>query len=298
LPLLVRSTLLGVFLIAQLPGQTVAYIYDAAGRLTRADYGSAQSIAYTYDASGSLLRREVASPSAFATVSSASGTPGRPVAPDSIVSGYADAGGLAPALEVASNSSSPPTELAGTRVEVTDSKNVTRLAPLFFVSPGQINYVVPTGTALGVARVRVRPASGPEVNGTVEIARAAPALFVLPESGLAKAFFLRVNADGSRVQDLLYDASLAPAAVDLGAENDQVYLLLFGVGIRGRLDSVSATVGGEPTAVLGAAAQGEFAGLDQVNIGPLPRSLAGRGAVDIVLTVGGVQSNTAKVHIR
>jgi hypothetical protein len=35
-----------------------------------------------------------------------------------------------------------------------------------------------------------------------------------------------------------------------------------------------------------------------VNIGPLPRSLAGRGEVDIVLTVDGKRANTVKVNIR
>ena len=39
-------------------------------------------------------------------------------------------------------------------------------------------------------------------------------------------------------------------------------------------------------------AQGQFAGLDQVNIGPLPRTLAGRGEVNLYVTVDGNRSNT------
>ena len=50
--------------------------------------------------------------------------------------------------------------------------------------------------------------------------------------------------------------------------------------------------------MLGAAAQGESPGLDQVNIGPLPRSLAGRGELDIVLTVDGRAANTVTVRVR
>jgi uncharacterized protein (TIGR03437 family) len=39
------------------------------------------------------------------------------------------------------------------------------------------------------------------------------------------------------------------------------------------------------------------AGLDQVNV-VLPRSLAGRGEVDVVLTVEGQAANTVRVNIQ
>ena len=41
-----------------------------------------------------------------------------------------------------------PTELLGTTVRVRDSQSVTRLAPLFYVSPTQVNYQIPPGTSL------------------------------------------------------------------------------------------------------------------------------------------------------
>lgn len=49
--------------------------------------------------------------------------------------------------------------------------------------------------------------------------------------------------------------------------------------------SVSVTVGGTNVPGLGYVVEEWFARLDQCNIGPLPRSLAGRGTVNIVLTV-------------
>lgn len=49
--------------------------------------------------------------------------------------------------------------------------------------------------------------------------------------------------------------------------------------------------------VLDARAQGEFAGLDQVNIGPLPRNLP-KGNVNLVLTVDGRETNTVTVNIQ
>src|SRR6202023_2060930 len=81
--------------------------------------------------------------------------------------------------------------------------------------------------------------------------------------------------------------SCAPAPIDLGAATDQVYLVLFGTGIRGRSSAaaVSATVGGIPVPVVFAGDSGQFVGLDQVNIGPLPRSLKGPGKATVLLPV-------------
>ena len=40
-----------------------------------------------------------------------------------------------------------------------------------------------------------------------------------------------------------------------------------------------------------------LAGLDQVNIGPLPRSLAGAGEVNVVVTAAGITSNPVTIVI-
>ena len=50
--------------------------------------------------------------------------------------------------------------------------------------------------------------------------------------------------------------------------------------------------------VQAAVAQGQFAGLDQVNIGPLPRALAGKESCDVVLTVDGMRAITVTVSIQ
>lgn len=47
------------------------------------------------------------------------------------------------------------TTLEGLSVSVTDSAKVQRMAPLFYVSPNQINFVVPDGTASGMATVTI-----------------------------------------------------------------------------------------------------------------------------------------------
>lgn len=72
------------------------------------------------------------------SVSAASFDKNALVAPESIVAAF----GTDLATTVLSATTQPlPTSLAGTTVKVKDSANVERLAQLFFVSPGQVNYM-------------------------------------------------------------------------------------------------------------------------------------------------------------
>ena len=48
-----------------------------------------------------------------------------------------------------------PQTLGGTMVLVRDRTGMEQVAPLFFVSPGQVNYQIPPGTAEGYAETRV-----------------------------------------------------------------------------------------------------------------------------------------------
>ena len=61
--------------------------------------------------------------------------------------------------------------------------------------------------------------------------------------------------------------------------------------------TATATIGGVAATVAYAGAQGEYAGLDQYNL-IIPRSLAGRGRVPVVLTVGGRVTNTVYLTIQ
>ena len=87
--------------------------------------------------------------------------------------------------------------------------------------------------------------------------------------------------------------------IDLGPTTDQVFLVLFGTGLRYRsaLSAVSANIGGTDTTVTFAGAQGFFVGLDQVNI-RLPRTLLRRGEIDLFLKVDNKTSNTVKINVK
>jgi uncharacterized protein (TIGR03437 family) len=242
---------------------------------------------------------------AAVSVSAANFTAGA-LAPDGIVAAFGD--GLATTTQGA-NSLPLPLELAGTRVVTRDSAGIERPAPLFFISASQINYLMPTETAPGPATVTITSGDGGVFMQMVEIEPIAPGLFTANADGrgVAAAVALRVRTDGSTNYEPVaqYDGAqgrYAATPVELGGEGDQVYLLLFGTGIGsvtdfGSLDAVKATIGGVEARVTYAGAQGGFAGLAQINL-LLPRSLAGRGEMDLNFSVAGRAANTVKVHIR
>jgi len=251
------------------------------------------------------FRAKVFSPSvapagepAVCTVSAASLAIGL-VAPESVVTAFGT--DLAPS-EQAAKSLPLPTELAGVSVGITDSEGERRLAPLFYVSPEQINYQVPAGTALGEAAVTVLRGGVAVASGRLQAAHAAPALFAANANGRgpAAALALRVAPDGARTHRPASEWAadqqrFVSAPIELG-DGSQVFLLLFGTGIRGG-SQVSASIGGETAEVIYAGPQGEFAGLDQVNV-RVPDSLAGRGEVDVAVTVDGHTSNAVRVTFR
>jgi uncharacterized protein (TIGR03437 family) len=224
------------------------------------------------------------------------------LAPESVATAFGV--NLATATAVA-NSLPLPTSLSGTSVTLRDSAGVARLAPLFSISPAQVNFLVPAGTATGTATVSVENSNGSFSMGRLQVANVAPGLFSADASGkgVAVGNALRVRADGSRSYEPIarFDSAqnkFVAAPIDLSNANDQVFLILYGTGVRhrGALNAVSVSVGGVDSEALFAGAQGALAGLDQVNV-RLARGLAGRGDVDVVLTVEGQPANTVRVNI-
>jgi uncharacterized protein (TIGR03437 family) len=246
--------------------------------------------------------RKSAPATALTTVSAAS-FDGTLLAAESIVAAFGT--NLATATQAAT-STPLPTTLAGTTIKVRDSANTERNAPLFFVSPTQVNFLIPSGTAAGAASLTLTSGDGSTAAGTVQIANVAPSLFSANASGqgVAAAVALRIRANGEQVTEPIarWDAAqnrFVAVPIDLSAENEQVFLILFGTGLRYRssLSAVSARIGGADAQVLFAGAQNDFAGLDQINV-VVPRSLAGRGDVDVALTVDGKAANAVRVTIK
>jgi uncharacterized protein (TIGR03437 family) len=220
-----------------------------------------------------------------------------PVAAESIISVYGTE--LATGTVVATTVP-VPISLDGNTVTVTDSDGIARQAPLYFVSPSQINFEIPTGTAMGTATVTIQNQNGTTQSAVIQIGSVSPGIFELNGSGLVAAWVLPVISGAQ--QPLLpvwqvVAGGVVPLAVSLGPSTEQIYLEMYGTGIR-NAKTVTVTMGGLSVPVLYYGAAPGYAGEDQVNIGPLPAALAGQGSVKIGLAADGQQANAVTVTIQ
>ena len=233
--------------------------------------------------------------SAISALTSAASTIVKQLAPGSLATAYGT--GLS-TLSGAPSTTPLPTTFDQTAVTITDASGAQTPAPLFYVSPSQVNFEVPGTVAVGTAQVSIASPAG-TAEGSVQIASVAPAIFLLTSGGLAAADVLVVTSGGTRELESVYQVGsgnvIEPLPIDLTA--GEVYLELFGTGIR-NAKTVTVTVGGQAVPVLSSGAQGEFLGLDQVNIGPIPLSLQGSGQVNITLTADGQAANTVNLTFK
>ncbi|MDP8979688.1 MAG: FG-GAP-like repeat-containing protein, partial [Acidobacteriota bacterium] len=221
-----------------------------------------------------------------------------PLAPGSIVTAF----GPNLATQTARASGALPFSLGGAAVSVTDSAGTARLAQLYYVSPAQVNYVIPSASAPGSASVSVTAEGHVTATDRIEVTMVAPALFTVNPDNLAAANVLRVSQNGDRIFETIYqtdqNGNITALPIDFGAATDSVYLILYGTGIRNLRNpsSVSASIGGVITY---AGAQGTYEGVDQVNL-QLPRSLASPVArtVGLQLMVDGQPSNRVMLLVQ
>jgi uncharacterized protein (TIGR03437 family) len=238
----------------------------------------------------------------LALVSAASFLPTDALSAEAIASLFG--ANLADATEVATTLPLPTT-LAGTTVKVKDAAGAERNAPLFFVSPDQINFMIPTGTGAGLATITVTRGDNLVGTSLTRIDSVAPSLFAANASGqgVPAAVVLRINANGAQSFEPLAQFNQAAnrfeaVPIDLGSANDQVFLVAFGSGLRGRTNNNNqALIGDVDADVAFVGAQGNLAGLDQANL-RIPRSLIGRGEVNVFLTVDNKRANAMTINIK
>ena len=208
------------------------------------------------------------------------------------------------------NTTPLPTELAGAAVRVIDSLGMARLAPLFYVSPTQINFEIPPDTAEGTASISIGPPGLSAASftgfGNLEVSRVAPGLFTADASGkgypAALVYRYRNGVYLSADPVSRYDQATSrfvPVPVDASVATDDLYLVLFGTGFRYRstLGSISARIGGQDAQVVYAGSQGGFVGLDQLNL-RIPAALANAsGEFELTVTVDGRPANVVRLAL-
>jgi len=216
----------------------------------------------------------------MAVVSAASYQP--VVAPDSLATifGVNLAGSTASAMLDANGQL--PTSLVGTTVTVDGVA-----AALIYVSPSQINLVIPGGTTAGTASVVVESSvTGGNQSGSMQVALDAPAVFTTDASG---------KGPGAILNAVTYAGP--PFLVETpqnGGSDLRTRLAVYATGLR---HATSVQAQGQDAAgtvfnfsvEYAGAAPGYF-GLDQVNL-VVPPELDGAGSVSLLITTELASSN-------
>lgn len=205
------------------------------------------------------------------------------VAPNSIAAAF---GTKLASTTVTATTTPLPFTLDGTSVYVNGVP-----ARLFFVSANQANYLVPEGTVSGPAQVVVVARDGSVSRGVVNVTPSAPGIFTRLANGLGAPVAV-AGTDGTTFPTQMSNADGTAVAIDAGS-----FVMLFGTGFRYASGAMAMSIGGTAVTPIGFAAQSQFSGLDQANV-QIPASFAGRGDVDLTLTVDGKTSNVVKLRIK
>jgi len=219
------------------------------------------------------------------------------LAPGSIVAGFGSS--LAPSVALAP-AAKLPTTLNGITVKIRDGSGAEWNAPLFFVSPAQINYQLPEGISPGAAVVTVTGNENRLIAlGVLRVASTYPSLFAANSDakGVAAAQLLRISAEGNQTYEPVYrfDAvSGRYVAIPLrkGKADERTLLVIYGTGIRHRVseNDVLLQMGDKYLPVLFSGAHEVFAGLDQVNVELTPQ-LFDLGETEVRLQVAQQSTN-------
>jgi len=247
-------------------------------------------------------------------LSDASFAVGSPLAPETISAVFGE--GMATG-SISTPGTQWPITLAGASVIITDSQGVGRYSMLSYASPGQINFVVPSGTAPGPATVSVSalattsvtpPALGalpPDVSagvvasGTITVDGVAPGVFALNSANLAAAL---VDFVSGQQQSIIGDFQLSggaivPSPIDLSQGPNGTILELYGTGIRyASPGTVQVTFNGVTGTVQYFGPGGGFPGLDQLNV-YIPSDPAVHGNVLVQVSAGSAKANQVYISV-
>ncbi|HEX8422783.1 MAG TPA: Ig-like domain-containing protein, partial [Pyrinomonadaceae bacterium] len=165
-----------------------------------------------------------------------------------------------------------PHTLGGASLEVNGQS-----AQLFYVSPTQINFLVPSGIASGTAQVSVRNHDGYESRAVVSVLPAAAGVFTERGDGSGAA----VALDAETFLRSPFDPT--------GSNNRPRRLTIFSTGVR-HAKNVVVNIGGRELTPENVSPSHDLPGLDEIHV-LLPRSLAGAGVVPLRVRADGRESN-------
>ncbi len=158
-----------------------------------------------------------------------------------------------------------------------------RAAELLYVSPTQINFIVPPGTETRMATVVARNPDGYEARGSIMILAAAPGVFTESGDGIGAAIALDAG-------------SFLRTPFDPVDEHNQARrLIVFATGVRYATD-VRVSINGLALVVETIAPSPDLAGLDELHVA-LTGALRGAGSVPLVVRADGRDSNPTTIQM-
>ena len=209
---------------------------------------------------------------------------------------------LASRTSVADQAPPLPVSLGGTTVTI-----ASRKVPLFFVSPGQINFQVPVFGFSGLTTVPMTIALG-NMSSTVNvrIQPVAPALFTTNAQGTGQGSVLIAGTASLAAPTGAFPGSRPVKA----GEFISIYCTGLGTTNGGppagsaspgnppapTLATPSVTIGGVPATVSFSGLAPGYVGLYQVNV-QVPTGAPSGDAVPIILTIGGLPGNTVTIAV-
>jgi uncharacterized protein (TIGR03437 family) len=214
-----------------------------------------------------------------------------PIAPGSIASAY---GGFGTVATTATTTASPlPTTLAGISIRINN-----RTAPLYFVSAGQINFVVPNATESGSQVVEVLNGSTVVARGSVNVWEVFPAMAssdTTPTSqGIVQNQDFSINSRNARAGR---GEVIQMYATGCGRTSPSTTDGLAPTALSPAVAKTEAFVANLPAVVQFAGAHPQFPGICQVNV-IVPDQPFVTGQTPVFITVGGIASNSVSVWIR
>ena len=168
----------------------------------------------------------------------------------------------------------PPLTVAGTKIKVNGQE-----ARIFYSSPEEVVFSVPSGLSDGPAEFVVTNSDGFSSKAEAIIFSAAPGIFTIEGDGRGEAVILN--------SDTLTTAPFDPS-------NGHLRLSIFATGAV-RAKNISATIRGKAVTVE-TVASSRLEGLDEIHV-LVPADLSGAGTATLIIAADGVQSNPVTVEL-
>jgi uncharacterized protein (TIGR03437 family) len=252
--------------------------------------------AVRYEESEPAILTKLPKPASPVIVNAASLAAG-PLAPGMLASAFATA--LAATTEVPPGAGPVPT-LGGLAVSILDSAGEQWPGGILYVSPEQVNFLIPAGVSVGPAQITFKSQTGAGKTATVELQRASPGLFIAESDGEGPPVGYAFPGTSSEAVALYgknpATGRLEPVPVAWGP-SDGLFLKISGTGMRQLPGTavMTARIGGVAVEVTELTSDPAVSGLDQLMIGPIPIQLAGRKNVPLLITAEGKTANVAIV---